>query len=549
MNNKLAVSISALLLFSSWDNLFSFEESRIESSIETGQYLSQPNTESPRLHTAEADNPSLVNIEAISDEFGGATLIFHFPESVEFKYDVEDDNMYLEFNQSIDSKDLITVQDKVSSLIKRFANGYNTLYLVAKRPVYYLVASDDLTFYLNIIPNEEATQEMTRTAKIAFARLLVEKRAYRPAIETLSNLLEEYPDDKDVLVLYSSLEGLLPRWQNQVSILTSLNIMYPFDEDIEKLMFDAYTPHSSYCKAERQMQRTVGLAAVQVYLLQNETIVKTNPNSILYLGEQYQLWSGHVAGIVNSEGNTVGFRGWRNRGAFYMRNEWDSGTTLKASLYDQKCAFGAGLEHSMLLPYFQGRISTELQWHRPSWEVFEGLAYHGREDRVYSIMESVYNRFFTWSLGGGARRVGITGTPNGFCSALANVGAYINLMIPNPIFGISYNLDAEYILYQKSKIGADGTSYNPVPYTSFENHTIRGFVSYIYRDRWYFSTYGGKTMNRIGMSDYTYGFELKYIKPFPCYGWEAKISYDHFPSTVVQGAVAEFLTFNIIFRY
>lgn len=531
-------------------NLFSQShlENRVEFSIEAGQYLAPKLTLPTLSGTNKVEKASQVKVEAISGEGGAWQLIFQFPESVVVKKEIEDGALFLEFNQPVDSPDLLKVQEKIGFLIKRFSNGYNTLYLVPRRPVFYQVEGDHQTLFLNIVPNEDEALEMTRQAKLAFARLLIEKRAYTPAFRSLFEMLNKYPNDKDVLVLYASLEGLLPRWQNQVGILQTLHTEYPLDEDIETLMYEAYTPHSSYIEGQRQMQRTVGIAAVQVYLLQGEAIVNSSPDNVLYAGAQYQLWDGHVSAIVNSHGNDVGFRGWRNRGSLYMRNEWRDGSTLKTSLYDQKSAFGVGLEYSTLFPFFQGSIFTELQWHRPAWEVFEALAFNGREDRFYSLMDSVYNRYISWSLGGGIRRVGITGTPNGFTSALATVGLYINLVIPNPIFGISYNLDAEYVLNRQLKKGANGAKFFPVPYTSFENHTLHAYLIYIFRDRWYISSYVGETFNRIGLNDSTFGAAIRYAKPLPC-SWEAKISYDRFPSTIISGATAEYLTGTLIFRF
>jgi len=541
--------ILALIIFS--NPLFAQNtiETRTEFSIEAGQYVTPTETEAAVPQTSKTtEAPPKVKAQAISDGEGGWTVLFEFPEPVTFTQELDRDDLYLEINQPVDATGFLAVQEKVAPLIKRFANGYHTFYLVAKRPVFYQVSADQQTLTINITPNEDADLEMTKQLKIAAARLLVENRDYAPAFQALLDLLEEYPNNKDVLVLYSSLEGLLPRWQHQVGILQTLNSEHPEDEDVETLIYQAYSPHSSYARALRQMQRTVGLAAVQVYLLEGEYALNCLQDSVLYAGAQYQLWSGHIASIVNSEGEDIGFRGWRNRGALYLRNEWSNGNLVKASLYDQKCAFGCGLEGSMLLESIQGHIAMDLEWHRPSWEVFEGLAYHGREDRFYMLMDSVYNRYFSWGIGGGTRRIGITGTPNGFLSRLANVNAILNFWVPNPVIGVTYNLDAEYVYSRQSKKGADGVNFYPVPYTSFENHTLRAFFTYIFREYWYFSAYAGETWNRIGLEACTYGFELKYAKPLPC-GWEATISYNHFPSTIVSGATAEFLTATLIFRF
>jgi hypothetical protein len=530
----------------------------ISAQIQTGTRL-EFNLEASHYFTEELNMPSLpatslvvkkseVKIQAISGDAGSWSLLFEFPEPLTFHQEIQGNNLYLEFNQNIDSKDLIKVQEKIGTLIKRFANGYNTLYLVGKQSIHYHLEQDGQKFILTMIPDDNAPIELTRQAKIAFARLLVEKRYYWGAMEAIHDLKEEYPYDKDVFVLDATLEGLLPRWQHQVGILKDLHAIYPLDEDIETLMYEAFTPHSSFIKGQRQMQRTIGLAAVQVYLLEAEVIANATPYNVLYAGSQYQLWDGHVLGIVNSQGAAVGFRGWRNRVSLFMRNEWSDGSFLKGSLYDQKAAFGMGLEYGQLYPVFQGYIRTELQWHRPTWEIFECLAFNGREDRFYSSIDSVYNRYINWSIGGGARRVGISGTADGFVSALANANIFLNLLIPNPIIGINYSLDAEYVKSRTSKIGIDGLPFFPVPYTSFENHTLKAYLIYIFGERWYISAYGGETFNRLGLDDKTYGASVSYIKPVPC-GWEARLSFDSFPSTIVSGATAEYLTASLMYRF
>lgn len=232
----------------------------------------------------------------------------------------------------------------------------------------------------------------------------------------------------------------------------------------------------------------------------------------------------------------------------YAEAEWLSGTTIRGSLYDQEAAFGAGLEYKTLFPLVQGTFAAELQWHHPTWEIFEALAYNGREDRFYALVDGVCNRYMTWSLGGGMRRVGISGTPNGFVSALANSSVYLNFFIPNPIIGLYYTIDAEYVVSRQSKRGSDGVKFFPVPYTSFEEHTFCAFLNYTYQERLYISGYAGRTFNRIGLAANTYGIEVKYIKPVPC-GWEAKISFTLFPSTIVTGATEELLTATLLMRF
>lgn len=542
-----AFALNYLLAFSSFLCADS-PETRLGFTLETSDYLTEELSLPSLPEKLLSDKNAKVKASAeIINERGVITLKFPYP--LEFKQKTECNSLFIEVNQDIDSPDLAHLQEKIGGLIKRFSNGYNNLYILAKKPVFYITETeDDHTLTIRILPDITAAPEATRLVKLAFARLLVEQRHYHEALSALSAILKEYPDDQDTLVLLSTLEGLLPQWQKQEHILAALSNDHPYNEDVQNLLDLSEPPHLPFASIERQMQRTETLAAVQVYAARAEAIVNASCNSLLYAGVDYQLWDGHVSSIINCQGVPAGFRGWRNRGAFYLRNEWNDGSILKGSLYDQESAFGGGLEYTLLIPQIQGSFRTDLEWHRPTWEIFECLAYNGRQDRLYAKIDSVYNRFFSWSFGGGAHRVGITGAPNGYASVLVSGQAFINMIIPNPVIGLGYSLDAEYVVARQSKINADGLPFFPVPYTSFENHTIKLYFIYIWRERLYISGYGGETYNRIGIKAPTFGGEISYIKPLPC-SWEAKLAFDQFPSTIIQGATAQFLTATITVRF
>lgn len=491
-----------------------------------------------------------VRVEAIYIENGAWRLVFEFPERVEFCQELEGNDLYLKFNQTVDSDDLIKAQEQLGYIIKRFANGFNMIYLVAKRPVTYATLSFDNTFVLDVIPDYRYYLEETRRVKIAAARLLIDERNYDAAFCALSQLEEEYPNDKDARILLASLEGLLPQWQPQVEIIADLMDDYPADDDLVKLYKDAYCPHSPFVRFERQEQRTMGLGVYQIYGLQTEDFLFWNDSSVLYGGTKYQLYSGHLSSVINNQGLTEGFLGTRSQVNVYLRNEWECGAQVTANAYVQEGGiFGGGIFASKLLPQYQGEIFLRADWHRPYWAVFETLAHHGREDLVKLGMSSVYDRYLTFGLEGGMHRVGIAGTHNGFTSMLASAQVFLYLKLSNPMIGINYSLDAEYVKQEATKTSIDGNPYNPVPYTSFENHTLRGYIYYQWWDRWYFTAYGGETFNRLGINAPTAGSSLKYVKPCCPFGLEVELAYDRFPSTTNQGATAEYYTATVTARF
>lgn len=480
-------------------------------------------------------------VEATDLDNGGWRLTFEFPDDFSVEEQIERQTLLLTFDQNVDSPDLVKAQEKLGYLIRRVSTGFNTIYFVAKRPVFFNVSTCDRWLYVDIIPDYDMPPETTRQLKAAYVRLLAEERDFQNALDMIISMEEEYPGDKDILLLHATLEGLLPLWKRDLNILTELNLEHPRDDDIRKFMWEVYTPHSPFIADERQVQRSIGLAAVQVYRTQFEDIVFNDPWTTLYYGGRYQLYSGHVVGIVNHEGNTVGFRGIRNQAEVYARKEDEDGGHVTALAYIQEGALGFGGEAGVLWPAVQGTFNIAVDWHRPYWAVFETLAYHGREDRILMQMNSVCNRYWNIALEGGAHRVGITGTKNGFTSILASGQVFYNIVIPNPIIAINYGLDAEYVIDQTTRIGETGNKYNPVPYTSFENHSLRGYLYYTWRERWFFTAFGGETFNRLGINDLTCGLGIKYVDPGPC-GWEIEVSASRFPSTTNQGATAQYLT-------
>lgn len=488
-----------------------------------------------------------VKIEPFFCEDGTWKLLFEFPEMVTFEEDISAKSIYIRFNQGIDSPDLQNVQEKLSYITNRFANGYNTLYITGERPLFFHTERSGKTFELDITPDLNAPQKPTRSFEIANARLFVEERNYKQADNLFAGLSISYPKDKDVGVWHSSLEGLYPRWQKQVDILETLHDEYPYDEDVQTLLCDAWTPHLPYLLYERQIQDTLTLAVYQINRVQGEALLTRTERNAFYLGAQYQLWRGHISGVVNSQGETVGFKGTRNQGALYVRSEQANGGWLAGWLYTQEGNFYGGTgQFGCLVPPLQGNFWIRADYQKPYWELFETLAFHGREDRVECHLDSVYNRYINWEIGGGARRVGIKGVPDGYTSLLANAELFINVIITNPIFALNYGLDAEYVLHRKKEIGADGQPFNPVSLTSFEYHSIRGYMFYTWSDRVFFNFFAGETFNRLGINSPTFGAELKYVNP--CY-FEWLLSAAQIPSATTPGFAENFFTMSVTGRF
>ena len=518
---------------------------RLQFSEETreyfGQELNYPSVEKAAQFKART---SEVSVEVFYLEKGGWRLCFEFPEPVSFEEKMEGNSLYLSFNKGIDSPNLANAGEKLGYLLQTFSYGYHTLYMVGSRDVVYHIESSEKSIAIDVLPDESHPFPSNQALQTACARLLVEERRYEKAFSALDSLDAA---NKDTAVLLAELESLQPRWQKQVQALDRALATDPFDEDLQTLKCQAFSPHSSFVLYERQLQDTKPLAAVQVNRMQGEAIVKRNDFRTLYLGAEYQMWRGHLSQITNNLGEAVGFRGTRNQGTVYLRNEWARGVFCTGKFYlQEQNVYGLGVEAGCVWPLIQGDFLFSANWNRPCWEIFEALAYHGREDAVRLHLNSVVNRYFNWQAGIGGRRIGITHTPTGYASILAEAQLFWNLIITNPVISLNYGYEAEYVEYLKQKTGIDGTPFNPVPLTSFDFHSLRAYAFYIWRERWFATIYLGETFNRLGIMSLTAGIELKY--QLPCF-FDIRLSADRFPSQVAPGTQEDLYTASATARF
>jgi hypothetical protein len=526
----------------------------VSRTMEYGQsireYFSKEATEKTSIASTQPNTDASLKIkmESYYDGMGGWIIHFFFPEAVVYTDECKEGGLFIEFNQSFESLDLGKVQENLGYLIKRFANGYNTLFLVPQIPLNYSLEANGQILTLYLYPQEEAVVEPSRNLRIAAARRLIEERDYFPAYCALSPLLHEYPGHKDILVLLANLEGLLPRWQISAKILDYLGSLYPNDRDIRDFYFETITPHCSYITFQSDIKRTIDFAIEHYYWIRAEQLLHINECHALYLGEWYGLDRAHVSSRVNDQGESVGFLGNRSQSRIYLRNEWESGLQGTANIYfTEGVVFGAGLETSWLWPKLQGTFTLMADWHRPYWELFEAIASFGREDRLKFRVTSVENRWINWDFEGGAHRVGIRGVPNGFTSLLVTGNFFLNLFFPNPVISLNYSLDAEYVTHLKEEDGIEGP-FNPVPLSSREFHTLRFDFIYQWRRYWNFSAFGGITKNRLGTSAATAGVNVQYVKPVPC-GLEFNFGIFRYPSATTENADVDFISTSLTFRY
>jgi hypothetical protein len=537
-----------------------------------GQMETQPSSVPPneRLHFAEHADiffreelpvstvppphltpPSKIKARALPCGDGGWRICFEFPKPVFYRQCADACTLCLEFNQELANADFEEVQTALQFITLRFETGYNTLAIGTARPSVFCTQRLDNIFILDIYPNYNSTVFIPRVLKVARIRLLVEARLFGPAFCALKHFLTEYPEDRDGLVLLAELEEVLPRWQNAVAILSYLRLRLPYDTVVQAALHNAYYPHTSFVRFERQAVRYIDQAMEYIYRMSAEYIFNRTPEQFCYIGGNFEVHRGHIASgfITNLDGSTSGFKGTRYQGQLYLRKEVRDGTELTGIVYaTEGVVMGGGVRYAFLVPCIQGRLALSADWHKPYWFTYETFVHFGREDRIYAEAEARYNRFFDQYLRGGVHRVGIEHVPDGWASVRLNGGAYGHFYVtPTADVALHYDFDAEYVFHNATRTNAAGEEFQPVPLSTYEFHTFKcefvGLYGY-----WEVTSGVGYTQNRFGTGGLNANIGLRYRKPCPC-GWEVAIGASQFPSTTVPGAIEQELNLELTLRY
>ncbi len=490
-----------------------------------------------------------VHVMACAD--GGWRICLSFPSCISYSQSSNSCSLCLEFNQPIEDLDFSPAEQALQYLVNRFDTGTNTLLIAASRPLFFSTESCGKDFIIDIYPDFDGSVPIPRYLKIARAQLLIDLRFMESARCALMNLLKEFPDDRDVLVMIADWESAIPRWTREVDILRYSYQKYPYDTDIRILLRDAYFPHTSFVRIEKERIRYINEAIENFYRIDGEWALRSSACTYYYLGGSAQLNRGHISSFVTEEGTTEGFLGNRWMGKVYARTERGDGLDATGTVYiTEGVVFGGGLDLKRHLPYHFREIGIIADWHKPYWDTYETFVEFGREDKVLVEFEEMFNRFFEFTFSGGVHRVGVKHIPNGWTSTLVNFDFIWNFYVtPNTTASLVYNFDAEYVYQRATRIDAAGVPFNPVPLTSYEFHTPQVQVSTTFWNRLEINVFAGETIDRLGsQTGINAGFNILYQKPCPC-GWEIYLEASQFPSTTVAGATEQDVTAWFRYRF
>lgn len=179
--------------------------------------------------------------------------------------------------------------------------------------------------------------------------------------------------------------------------------------------------------------------------------------------------------VQRASGAVGDFSGTRVRTEAYATHEWRQGETLTASVYANEWSAGLGLLGRV--PDDWGSTALRAEYRRPVWDFVEAIIDGAVRDRVALERFQRFTTRLTLRLEGAVNRYGIPRDGDDLVRT-ATVRGELRLDRIGGIAGLSlsYALDAEYVLDDKTQYSAAGNAFRPLPIVDREVHA--GLIGY-----------------------------------------------------------------------
>jgi hypothetical protein len=216
----------------------------------------------------------------------------------------------------------------------------------------------------------------------------------------------------------------------------------------------------------------------------------------LRIGFDLEAGRGKVAVFQQSDGRRGVFDGTVRRGEVYLQADTAGGSIWRASLLGAEKA-GAALHWER--GDLWGATSAQAEYRRPFWGFAEGLAQGGIRDRIELMRRQRIGPATAW-VALSASRYGLAALP----AAASTRGIAGGISVPLPItrggnpWRFEYGFDAEHRWNVAARVDAAGHSFEPLPFTNREIHSLGLAAGQPIRRNWYWEAGAGMALDRLG---------------------------------------------------
>lgn len=354
-------------------------------------------------------------------------------------------------------------------------------------------------------------------------------------IQELFSYFDQIDDKWLVYEILGEYENYIERYRASCAAYWRSYEWNPENESVPKTIWDNYQPWRSYGRASMEARLT-----------------QENLSEHIWSGEYYKrLQSGYffkgiteydnfsALGVLNPRtGDTVSFGGARYRGEYNVGYDATDGNRYLVGLFIGAESFGGRLQY--LRRDIKGYSSLTLEYHYPSWEYDQMVAYMGTYDQIRLDRAFHFNREFYFE-GYTAFRFWNIDHLSNLAKSWRNLWSLVysfngpqvqRYMGTEGFIDFIYELDAEYVIDRKTGINTDGERFDRCNLLTQETHSVQIVANKIFNRMMRAEAFVGYSYNRFGKGGFPFGGSL-ILEKEKC--WMIRFDASQAPSTVSTG--------------
>lgn len=456
----------------------------------------------------EAASP-LVLLPRVDAEAGqrAASLTIHWHAAVDLSASSDGRELVLRLGQPVDETLAETLAGRLPGWLESVSAGYDSLLLVAARPVTFRVEHEQSVTRIALDPEEVTNgggarvEEDVRIATLR-ARLNARQGKVGEARQQLSALRRNHPDDTDVIVELANLEESVGAWRRAANLYDRALTLDPERRDLATAREALDREHGQRLRLDTDGQFVEG----------GDTQSITVASGRFLAGERFEF--GFQAEnrfldddeVRRANGAIEAASLHRQRGEIYGAVDFAPGHRGEAAVLAGAGTAGGSLRYAYRTPGTLTAISGT--YHRAYWEFVEGIVDDAVRDRIALSHERQFSR--QWSAAGeaGLNRFGIAGIDTAATSYDLALGVRYRVPLESLDLSIGYSFDAQYVAALETRLDQNGNRFNPVPLTDTEFHSLDLAVGDTIGADLRYSAFVSVTADRFGGIGPGFGGEL-----------------------------------------
>lgn len=339
------------------------------------------------------------------------------------------------------------------------------------------------------------------------ALTLMETGAVNQGRTMLIDLHRVDPGNVEVILLLAQAEERLGHPERALELLDRA---LQLDPGLEQAVRDSARLHREVADPARLSVRM-------------QSVEKADDQQITVLDGRYGLWPGvkfeyrlenrriEIAEARRADGRLAAFDGTRQFATFRLAQRPDQGPGIGVSLFAANDALGVGLDSSLDLGPTDWKFDAA--FNEPEKDYVEGLIEGAARDHIGVSVQHAEGDAIELRGGISLNSYSIDDRHAG--SAVELTGELRRVVYaPWPFMTVGYRLDAEYFDEAETGTAADGTSFDRLPLSSREAHTVDAGVEGYLTDYVRARATGGYTVDRLNGHGPSAEMELVY-EPLP----------------------------------